>query len=67
MVIERTSKEIIIRLPASANTDGVQRLVDFLTYQEATSNSEATQEQVDYLAAEVKKDWWKKNRNRLSK
>ena len=47
MLIERTSNEVIIRLPASVDTMGLQRLVDYLIYKEATSNSKATQEQVD--------------------
>ncbi len=62
MLIERTSSEIIIRLPASVDTIGLQRLVDYLTYKQATANSRATQEQVDKLARDVKKGWWKKNR-----
>lgn len=65
MLIERTSREVIIRLPSSIDTTGLQRLVDYLTYKEATSNSQATQDQVDKLANEVKKGWWKKNRRRF--
>ncbi len=65
MLIERTSKEVIIRLPASVDTAGLQRLVDYLIYKEATSKSKATQEQVDKLARDVKKGWWKKNRKRF--
>ena len=67
MLIQRTSREVIIRLPASVDTIGLQRLVDYLTYKEATSNSKATQEQVDRLASAVKKGWWKKNRKRFIK
>ncbi len=67
MLIERTSREVIIRLPASVDTTRLQRLIDYLTYKEATANSKATQEQVDKLAREVKKGWWKKNRKRLMK
>ncbi len=67
MLIERTNKEVIIRLPASVDTAGLQRLIDYLTYKEATANSKASQEQVDKLAKEVKKDWWKVNRSRLVK
>ena len=62
MLIERTSDEVIIRLPASVDTTGLQRLIDYLTYKEATANSNATQEQVDKLAIDVKKGRWKKNR-----
>ena len=48
MLIERTANEVIIRQPASVDTTG-------------TANSKATQGQVDKLAGEVKKGWWKKN------
>ena len=65
MLIERTNKELIIRLPASVDTAELQRLLDYLTYKEATENSKASQEQVDELAKEVKKGWWKANRNHL--
>ena len=67
MLIERTSSEVIIRLPASVDTAGLQRLVDYLTYKEVTANSKATQEQVDKLARDIKKNWWKKNRKRFIK
>lgn len=67
MLIERTSKEVIIRLPSNVNTDGLQRLVDYLTYKEATAKSKAKQSDIDALASEVKSGWWKKNRSRLTK
>lgn len=67
MLIERTPKEVIIRLPASVDITGLQRLVDYLIYKESTANSKATQGQVDKLASEVKKGWWKKNRKRFIK
>ena len=55
MQIERTSSEVIIRLPASVDVERLQRLVDFLSYQEATLGSGASQADVDQLAEEVKK------------
>ncbi len=67
MTIERTSKEVIIRLPSYVNTDGLQRLVDYLIYKEATAKSKAKQADVDALATEVKKGWWTKNRSRFIK
>ena len=67
MVIERTSKEVIIRLPLYVDTDGLQRLVDYLTYKEATAKSKAKQTDVDALAQEAKEGWWAKNRSRLIK
>ena len=67
MTIERTSKEVIIRLPSYVNTEGLQRLVDYLTYKEATAKSKVKQADVDALAKEVKKGWWTKNRSRFIK
>jgi hypothetical protein len=67
MLIERTNKEVIIKLPSSVDTEGLQRLVDFLSYKEATYKSKATQSQVNKLAKQVKKGWWKSNRDRLVK
>lgn len=67
MQIERTTDEIVIRIPSYVDTQGLQRLIDFLTYREATAKSKAKQIDVDELAAEVKKGWWDKNRSRFVK
>jgi len=67
MLIERTSKEVITRLPSYIDTEGLQQLLDYLVYKEATAKSNAKQSDVDKLAKEVKKNWWAKNRNRLVK
>ena len=67
MVIERTTNEVIIRLPAYVDTKGLQRLVDYLSYKEATAKSKAKQSDVDKLAKVIKKGWWVKNRNRFIK
>ena len=67
MIIERTKDEVIIRLPAYVNTDGLQRLVNLLSYKEAVEKSEATQDQVDKLAKEVKKGWWASNKEKYIK
>lgn len=67
MLIERTNKEVIIRLPSYVNTEGLQQLIDYLVYKEATAKSKATQHDVDKLAKQVKKNWWAKNRSRFIK
>jgi len=67
MLIERTNNEVIIRLPSTVDTEGLQRLVDYLSYKEATSKSQAKQSDIDKLAKEVKKGWWTKNRSRFIK
>ena len=67
MIIERTSKEIIIRLSPSIDTDGLQAFLNYLIYQEATEKSKAKQSDVDVLVKKIKKGWWKKNRKRFIK
>ena len=67
MQIERTTDEIVIRIPSFVDTQGLQRLIDFLTYREATAKSKAKQIDVDKLSDEVKKGWWDKNRSRFVK
>lgn len=63
--IERTDREIIIRLPADFKVEDIQRMLDYLSYKQAVSNSKATQEEIDELAKEVKKGWWEKNKGRF--
>jgi hypothetical protein len=67
MLIERTNKEVIIRLPSYVDTTGLQSLVDYLTYKEATAKSKAKQSDVDAFVKDIKKGWWEKNRSRLIK
>jgi len=67
MLIERTDSEVIIRLPSHVDTKGLQKLIDYLTYKEATSKSKAKQSDVDLLAKKIKKGWWAQNRDRFIK
>ncbi len=67
MVIERTKKEVIIRLPSYIDTEGLQNLINYLIYKEATDKSQAKQDDVDKLAKEIKKGRWSKNRRRFIK
>ena len=67
MVIERTKNEIIIKLPTYIDTKGLQNLINYLAYKEATDKSKAKQEDVDKLAKDIKKGWWNRNRSRFIK
>ena len=67
MTIERTSSEVIIRLPSYVDIECLQRLVDYLIYKEATAKSKAKQADVEALAKEVKAGWWKENCSRFIK
>ena len=65
MIIEKTPTEVIIRLPANVSVEGVERLLDYLTYQETIAGSLATPDQIDALAADVNRQWWERNKDRL--
>ncbi|GAB6012848.1 hypothetical protein [Viscerimonas tarda] len=67
MIIERTDNEIIMRILSFVNFEDVQRIIDLMTYKEATAKSQATQEDVDNIAKEAKKGWWSANRERFIK
>lgn len=66
MVIERTNKnKLTITMSSSINTYGLQRLIDYVKYLEATSKSKAKQTDVDKLADNVNSSWWTKNKKRF--
>jgi len=67
MVIERTNKEIIFRLPADIDTTEFQRIVNYLKYKEAIRKSVGTEEQANKLADESKKRWWTENKEKFIK
>jgi len=68
MLIERkTSDKITITVSASVDSFGLQRLIDYIKYLEATSKSNAKQSDVDKLSDEVNASWWEKNRQRFIK
>ena len=67
MFIERTSKEVIIRLPASVDTEDLQKFLDYARYKELTKGYKVPQKVVDALAADVNRKWYAKNRKRLVK
>ncbi len=65
MLIERTNKEVIIRLPATVSTEDLQDLLDYTRYKELTSALRVPQKEVDKLASQINKNWWTKNRKKL--
>ena len=67
MIIERTDKEILIRIPNSVDIEGAQRIIDYIRYLEVTSTSMATQDDVDLLSKEVNSVWWENNKDTFLK
>ncbi|MEI9934703.1 MAG: hypothetical protein WDM71_07580 [Ferruginibacter sp.] len=67
MLVERTKKEVIIRLPASVDTEELQDFLNYARYKELTSSFKIEQKEVDKLAGEINSKWWTKNRNKIIK
>jgi hypothetical protein len=47
--------------------DDLQRVIYLIIYKEVTAHSQATQDDIDRIAKEAKKDWWQANRERFMK
>ena len=68
MLIENAdNNKITITLSKSVDKFGMQRLIDYLKYLEATSKSKAKQTDIDKLADEVNSSWWEANKSRFIK
>lgn len=67
MVVERTNKEVIIRLPASVDTEDLQDFLNYARYKELTSSFKIDQKEVDKIAEQINTKWWTKNRNKIVK
>jgi len=67
MQIERTKKEILIRLSSGTDLVGLQRILDYLKFREIASKSKASQKQIDELSSGSKSSWWTKNKSRFVK
>lgn len=68
MVIERTNdNQIRITVSSSVDSFGLQRLIDYIKYLEATAKIKAKQSDINKLADEINASWWKENRKRFIK
>lgn len=67
MLVERTSKEVIIYLSSSMDTEDLQDLLNYAHYKELTSDFKVGQKKVDKLADQINAKWWTKNRTKLVK
>ena len=67
MLIERTTKEVIIRLSSKVDTEDLQDFLNYARYKELTSEIKTSQKQVDALASKLNSDWWTKNRKQFIK
>lgn len=68
MLIEKSNNnQITITVSSSADSFGVQRLINYAKYLESTKKSKAKQSDVDKLADNINRDWWQENKTRFIK
>lgn len=60
MIVERENNEMHVRFSASKNASRIQSILDYLRYEELTSNSKAKEKDVDVLVKESKSNRWEK-------
>jgi hypothetical protein len=60
MILERTTNEILVRLPANVDLSELQDMIDYLRYKELTASSVAKQSDVDELSKTVNRSIWSK-------
>ncbi len=65
MTVQRKGDELIIKIPKNVDMKILQRLIDYIEYNNLTINSVADQEKVNKLSSDVNKSWWEENRKRL--
>jgi hypothetical protein len=65
MIIERTSKEVLFRLPANTKLEDLQELANLFAFKEVSKNSKASQKSVDELVKKIKKGRWEKTKKKL--
>ena len=65
MIVEIQNNEILVRFSSRMKTSRIQTILDYLRYEELTSKSTATENDVDELLKEVKKGRWNRTKKEL--
>lgn len=65
VTVERTDEAILIKLPLDTDISDIQNILNYFEYVNLVSKSEATPEQIDTLAKEVKSGWWEEHKERF--
>jgi hypothetical protein len=65
MIVERIENNRIVLNVNGVDVLGIQRLIDYAGYLDATRGTQAQSKQVELLADEVSRNWWSKNKSRL--
>jgi hypothetical protein len=64
MILERTKKEYLVRIPLNVDLTELQDMLDYINYKELSSKSAAKQSDVDALSNVINKSMMKKVREK---
>jgi len=65
MIVENQNNEILIRFSPEYNISRIQTILDYLRYEELTSKSTASKQEVELLVNEAKKGRWNRVKKEL--
>jgi hypothetical protein len=60
MKVERKNNELLVRISAGTNVSKIQSILNYLRYEELTSNSQVTEKDIENLTKESKSGRWEK-------
>lgn len=60
MIVERKNNEIFVRFSVDTSVSKIQSILDYLRYEELTSKSSATENDIEALIKTSKKGRWDK-------
>ena len=64
MIIERTKKEVVFRLPGNLSVDDLQDMTDWLEFIGLAKRSRAVQKDVNDLVKKIKKGRWARTKSK---
>ena len=67
MIIERTKKEVVFRLPGNLSVDDLQDMTDWLEFIGLAKRSRAVQKDVNDLVKKIKKGRWERTKSALGR
>ncbi|OYT13358.1 MAG: hypothetical protein B6I19_05505 [Bacteroidetes bacterium 4572_114] len=65
MIVERLDNEILVRFSTGIDTAKIQTILDYLRYEELTSKSDATENDLNKLLKQIKKGRWNRTKKEL--
>jgi len=65
MIVEIQNNEILVRFKMGTRASKIQSILDYLKYEELTSKSTATEQDIENLVNEAKQGRWEKVKKQI--